>query len=96
LKYLLDTSVFLWSLDQFERLNAEAQALLLSASGSDELYLSSVSSWEISIKAGIGKLKLPEPPVQYVPKFGHCRSHTPTRSPSVVCRGITMTRLIGC
>jgi PIN domain nuclease of toxin-antitoxin system len=65
-KYLLDTGIFLWSMDQVEKLNAQAQAVL-TASGADELYLSAASSWEISIKARIGKLDLPEPPPRYVP-----------------------------
>ncbi len=38
------------------------------ASGKAELYLSAASSWEISIKSALGKLPLPEPPAQYVPK----------------------------
>ena len=35
--------------------------------GRDDLFFSAASSWEIAIKAGIGKLKLPEPPEDYVP-----------------------------
>ena len=65
MKYLLDTSVFLWSLDAFHRLNPEAQKLLTEGSG--EVYLSSVSSWEIAIKWSIGKLKLPAPPASLIP-----------------------------
>jgi PIN domain nuclease of toxin-antitoxin system len=32
-----------------------------------ELYLSAASAWEIAIKHGLGKLRLPEPPFRYVP-----------------------------
>jgi PIN domain nuclease of toxin-antitoxin system len=39
---------------------------VLSA-GQDELFFSAASSWEIAIKSGIGKLRLPEPPEDYVP-----------------------------
>src|SRR5258706_6302761 len=60
MKYLLDTSIFLWSLDAFHNLNQDAQELLTRGDG--ELYLSAVSSWEIAIKWGIGKLKLPGSP----------------------------------
>jgi prevent-host-death family protein len=30
-------------------------------------FLSAASAWEIAIKVGLGKLKLPEPPARYVP-----------------------------
>lgn len=66
MKYLLDTSVWLWSLTASERINKKGRALL--ASGREELYLSAASSWEISIKSALGRLHLPEPPVSYVPK----------------------------
>lgn len=66
MKYLLDTAVWLWSVGPTERLSKKARELL--ASGEEELYLSVASSWEISIKAALGKLKLPEPPDRYVPK----------------------------
>src|SRR5579859_7294235 len=66
MKYLLDTSVWLWSLTASEKINPKGRRLL--ASGSAELYLSAASSWEISIKSALGKLTLPEPPAQYVPK----------------------------
>jgi len=32
-----------------------------------EIYLSSVTNWEIAIKQSLGKLPLPEPPVRFVP-----------------------------
>jgi PIN domain nuclease of toxin-antitoxin system len=66
MKYLLDTSVWLWSLTASERINKKARQLL--ASGGEELYLSAASSWEISIKWALGRLPLPEPPSSYVPK----------------------------
>jgi PIN domain nuclease of toxin-antitoxin system len=64
--YLLDTSIFLWSLGAPERLNREAVALLEDTTA--ELFLSAASSWEISIKSALGKLRLPEPASAYVPK----------------------------
>lgn len=39
---------------------------VLSA-GREELFFSAASSWEIAIKASIGKLRLPEPPEDYIP-----------------------------
>lgn len=66
MKYLLDTGVWLWSLAEPERINEKARRLL--ADESEEVYLSAASSWEISIKSAVGKLRLPEPPAVYVPK----------------------------
>jgi PIN domain nuclease of toxin-antitoxin system len=58
-KYLLDTNVLLHSIVSQPKLNASALRVL--ADPSSELYLSPVSSWEMAIKASIGKLRLPEP-----------------------------------
>ena len=66
MKYLLDTSVWLWSLTASERIRPEARELLVR--GREEIYLSAASSWEISIKSALGKLWLPEPVASYVPK----------------------------
>lgn len=66
MKYLLDTSVWLWSLTASERISQKGRQLL--ASGTAELYLSAASSWEIAIKSALGKLPLPEPPANFVPK----------------------------
>lgn len=65
MKYLLDTGIFIWSMDAFERINRSAQEILTQ--NVEELYFSAASSWEITIKAALGKLQLPEPPQQYVP-----------------------------
>jgi PIN domain nuclease of toxin-antitoxin system len=65
-KYLLDTSVWLWSLTASDRIRRDGRELL--AQGTEEIYLSAASSWEIGIKWAIGKLQLPEPAVSYVPK----------------------------
>ena len=61
---LLDTQIFLWALTEPKRLGKNAQSLLQSKK--NQLYLSAATSWEISIKAGLGKLPLPEPPDKYV------------------------------
>lgn len=62
---LLDTQVFLWMAAAPEALSADARRVL-EASDS-ELFLSAASVWEISIKSGLGKLKLPEAIDAYVP-----------------------------
>jgi PIN domain nuclease of toxin-antitoxin system len=64
-KYLLDTSVFLWSAGAPEKLNRQAAGLL--ASKASELYLSAASSWEIAIKFALGTLRLSSPPSDFLP-----------------------------
>jgi PIN domain nuclease of toxin-antitoxin system len=49
-----------------EKLNQKAQELL--ADESQEIYLSAASSWEITIKFALGKLRLPEAPERFIPE----------------------------
>jgi PIN domain nuclease of toxin-antitoxin system len=49
-----------------ERIGREGLELL--ARGTEEFYLSAASSSEIGVKSALGKLRLPEPVVGYVPK----------------------------
>jgi len=65
-KYLLDTGVWLWTLWQPERISPRSRAVL--ANLSHEVFLSAVTSWEVAIKSGVGKLSLPEAPGTYVPR----------------------------
>lgn len=65
MRYLLDTHCWLWWNIEPERLNQEAHQII-SESG-NELFLSTASAWEISIKHAIGRLRLPVPPKQYIP-----------------------------
>lgn len=67
MKYLLDTSVFLWALAAVEKLNPKAQELLSNTR--EDLFLSAASAWEISIKYAIGRLELAQPPVECVPMW---------------------------
>lgn len=64
MRLLLDTHVFLWLLAEPERLGRQLSVVEDRAS---ELLVSAVSSWEIVIKHGLGRLSLPEPPDRYVP-----------------------------
>lgn len=57
MQLLLDTHVVLWALSAPERLSAASRAAL--ASGKNTLHLSATSLWEIEIKKGLGKLRLP-------------------------------------
>lgn len=49
------------------RLSRKARGLVVSVD--NELLLSAASAWEIAIKHGLGKLQLPEPPVEYVSRL---------------------------
>ena len=60
MKYLLDTEVWLWSLSEPDRLNSRAKKLL--ADGTQEIYLSAASSWEIAIKYALGSCLFPNLP----------------------------------
>jgi PIN domain nuclease of toxin-antitoxin system len=64
MKYLLDTMIWLWSVGDTDRIGKTGLAILRN--GGEEIYLSAVSSWEISIKSKLGKFELPEPPGPYV------------------------------
>ena len=65
MSYLLDTGVWIWSVSEPARLSPVARELLEDRR--QELFLSAVTSFELAIKVGIGKLQLPEPPGAYVP-----------------------------
>jgi PIN domain nuclease of toxin-antitoxin system len=69
MKYLLDTSVFLWVLTGEDKLNPRAQEILTSSSS--ELHFSAVGTWEIAIKYALGTLRLPKAPWELVPQALH-------------------------
>lgn len=61
MKILLDTHIFLWIFTEPERFSRKARKYVENSDTSD-FFLSDVSAWEASIKFGLGKLRLPEPP----------------------------------
>lgn len=65
MKLLLDTCAFLWVNSDSTRLSALAKALC--ADPENELYLSVVSAWEITVKYMAKRLWLAEPAAQYIP-----------------------------
>ena len=67
MKYLLDTVVWLWSIDTVEKINHRARQIL--DDGEEEIYFSAASAWELTIKASLGKLRLPAAPNQCIPAF---------------------------
>jgi PIN domain nuclease of toxin-antitoxin system len=62
---LLDTHAFLWSVLGDERLSRRARRLIEDRA--NELYVSAASAYEIAVKVGRGRLRLPESPDSYVP-----------------------------
>ena len=66
MRYLLDTAVFVWSLNEPEKLNDRALQVLQDRN--QEVFLSAVSTWEIVIKSTLGKLNLPKAPAQLIPE----------------------------
>ena len=66
MRVLLDTQIFLWMFLNKGKIGAKLWTVLRNAE--NELYLSAASAWEIAIKVRIGKMKLPNSPVLYVPR----------------------------
>jgi PIN domain nuclease of toxin-antitoxin system len=65
MKLLLDTCAFLWIIRK--RPQASPTAVALFRDPANELFLSSVSAWEIAVKHRLGKLSLGDVPARYVP-----------------------------
>lgn len=57
MKALLDTHAFLWWISDDRRLSDRAREFI--GDGRNELFFSAASGWEISIKAGLGRLEVP-------------------------------------
>ena len=55
-KYLLDTHIFLWWMSDAEQLSQEVFDII--ADGSNQIYISSATIWEIAIKEALGKLEI--------------------------------------
>lgn len=56
MRALIDTSTFLWSISDSDRLSANARQCI--ADLENEIFLSVASLWEIAIKTSLGKLEL--------------------------------------
>ena len=66
MKILLDTCEFLWLVSGDAKLSAIVSAAIRDPN--NQVFLSAVSFWEISVKHGLGKLPLPQPPAQFIPQ----------------------------
>ena len=64
MRILLDTCTFLWLITDANDLSASARDLFVDPG--NDVYLSAVSGWEMSVKYGLGRLPLPEPPERFV------------------------------
>ena len=77
MKLLLDTCTFIWITQGSDRLTP---AVFEAFSSPDNtVFLSVISTWEISIKFILGKLTLPLPPKVFIPK--ERRRHLITKLP---------------
>jgi PIN domain nuclease of toxin-antitoxin system len=66
MRLLLDTCTFLWLIIGSEELTSRAKDLFTDPD--NEVFLSAVSAWEISVKHAIGRLDLPEAPQVFIPR----------------------------
>ena len=67
MRLLLDTCTFLWLVTDDPDLSPQARRLIVDPD--NDVLLSAVSTWEIAIKHGLGRLPLPDDPERYVPKL---------------------------
>ena len=66
MRLLLDTHTFLWWITDSHSLSKKVRGFI--ADGRNALYWSAASSWEVSIKYALGRLPLPEPPEEFLPR----------------------------
>ncbi len=64
MRILLDTHTFLWWITADDRLSPRSIELI--SDGNNELLFSTASGWEIAIKAGLGRLDIPDPLDRFV------------------------------
>jgi PIN domain nuclease of toxin-antitoxin system len=57
MRLLLDTHSFIWWIDDDGRLSAPARAIVRDRA--NEVFVSIASIWEIAIKVGVGRLRMP-------------------------------------
>ena len=64
MRILLDTHAFLWWITGDQRLSQRSSECI--SDGSNELFFSVASGWEIAIKAGLGRIDIPDPLDRFV------------------------------
>jgi len=65
MRLLLDTCTFLWIVTGSSRLSRPAAQWF--SDPSNDVFLSAVSAWEIAVKYSLGTLRLPTPPIDFIP-----------------------------
>jgi len=63
--WMLDTHALLWALFDTQKLGRKTRAILQDPA--NDVRISPVSYWEISLKAGLGKLELPDTDPSEIP-----------------------------
>lgn len=58
MRYLLDSQIWLWFMADHPKLSADSREIILDPDNS--LFISSLSVWELTLKAMNGKLTLPD------------------------------------
>jgi PIN domain nuclease of toxin-antitoxin system len=66
MRILLDTHIFLWFINADIRLSTNIRDAIRDPD--NDVYLSSVSIWEVIVKYQVSKLSLPESPETYLPR----------------------------
>ena len=66
MRLMLDTHIFLWYITADPALPAAIRAAVQDPA--NDVFLSVASVWEAIIKYGLGKLPLPAPPEEYLPR----------------------------
>ena len=56
MNYILDTHIFLWSLFNSKKLSDSMKKILVDVD--NEIYVSLISFWEVSLKYNLGKIEL--------------------------------------
>lgn len=65
MRLLLDTCTFLWVITGADDLSDRAASLFVDPA--HDIFLSSVSVWELSVKYSLGRLPLPDAPERFLP-----------------------------
>lgn len=66
MRFLLDTCTFLWIITEANELSSKATSIFVDPA--NEIFLSAVSVWEMSVKHSLGKLPFPHPPERFIPE----------------------------
>jgi PIN domain nuclease of toxin-antitoxin system len=90
--YLLDTCTFLWISQEPSRLSKAAVEVVNNPA--NDLFVSDISIWEITLKHSAGKLELPDNPRVWIPrKFDYHRYLPLALHPDAIFRSGELPRV---